>query len=56
MQLSDIGIYAYPEEPDLYVVTFDQDYRSDNFKAKRKKHQYWKKADGAWKILQEGSA
>jgi hypothetical protein len=40
----------------MVVVTFDQDYRSNNLSNVMKKRQYWMKEDGAWKIVYEGGA
>ena len=41
----------------LMVVTFDQDYRSDNFKRRCTKRQYWRmEEDGKWRIVYEGAA
>lgn len=40
----------------MVVVTFDQQYRSDNLDNTMKKRQYWKREDGKWKIIYEGAA
>ena len=37
------------------VVTFEQDYRSNNLANVMKKRQYWIKEDGRWKIVHEGA-
>jgi hypothetical protein len=46
----------YPNERDVVVVTFEQDYRSDGLSNVMKKRQYWAKEAGRWKILYEGPA
>jgi murein L,D-transpeptidase YafK len=38
------------------VVTFVQDYKSNNLNNKMKKRQYWAREDGLWKIVYETSA
>ena len=54
VELDEIGIYRYPGEDGMFLVEFSQNYRSDNFSAKTRKHQYWRReADGAWRIIQE---
>ena len=40
---------------EMVVVTFDQDYRSNNLSNAMKKRQYWLKENGRWKIAYEGS-
>ena len=54
--LEDLGIYAYPGEQDLFLVTFTQFYGSNNFHSRRWKHQYWQRRDGDWRIVQEGGS
>ena len=57
VELSNTSIFLYPGDEDLMVVTFEQDYSSDNFKRKFLKRQYWKmEQDGKWRIIYEGSA
>jgi hypothetical protein len=45
-----------PGKEEVVVVTFDQDYRSNNLNNQMKKRQYWLREDGKWKIIYEGSA
>ena len=54
--LSDVSILRYPDQSsDMVVVSFEQDYRSNNFNGKSRKRQYWQKeADGQWRIIYEG--
>ncbi len=51
--VDDIGIYAYPGEDGLFLVTFEQQYRSNNFRARRWKHQYWRREADDWRIVHE---
>ncbi len=54
--LSDTSMYLYPGQQDLLVVTFTQDYDSDNFQRTFRKRQYWRKEDnGRWRIIYEGN-
>lgn len=57
VNLSDTSIFLYPGEQQLMLVTFVQDYTSDNFKRKFTKRQYWRlEDDGQWRIVYEGAA
>ncbi len=51
--VEDLGIYAYPGEPGLFLVTFEQRYQSNNFRARKWKHQYWRREAGDWRIVHE---
>ncbi len=51
--VDDLGIYAYPGEPDLFLVTFEQRYVSNNFRGQKWKHQYWRREAGGWRIVHE---
>lgn len=53
IDISDLSIYAYPDEENLYEVTFEQTYRSDRFTSNARKLQYWRLTDGAWRIVAE---
>ncbi len=53
--LKDLSVFSYPGEADLRVVSFNQDYRSDNYSNQSLKRQYWQReADGVWRIIYEG--
>ncbi len=54
--LDRVSIFLYPDRDDLAVITFDQDYSSDNLSNKMKKRQYWIKEKGVWRIIYEGTA
>ncbi len=50
------SVFRNPSKEEVVVVTFDQDYRSNNLENQMKKRQYWMREDGQWKIIYEGSA
>jgi len=56
VNIADSSMFLYPGVPGLLVVTFEQDYRSNNFHKRYIKRQYWRKEkNGQWKIIYEGS-
>ncbi len=57
VDLFDLGVLGYPDEHEMVVVTFSQEYESNNFKARASKRQFWRKnGDGRWQIVYEGNA
>ena len=56
VNLSNISIFSYPDQPNLAVVSFDQDYSSSNLNNRMKKRQYWIKHGDQWQIIYEGAA
>jgi len=54
--LSNVSIFTYPNQPNLVVVNFEQDYSSNNLSNHMNKRQYWMKRDNKWQIVYEGSA
>jgi murein L,D-transpeptidase YafK len=54
--LSDVSIFPYPNQPNLVVVNFEQDYASNNLANRMKKRQYWMKRNNLWQIVYEGAA
>ena len=56
VSLSGISAIAYPNEANLVVVSFEQNYASNNLSDRMKKRQYWIKRDNRWQIIYEGSA
>jgi hypothetical protein len=56
LELDKVSIFAYPGRDDLAVVTFDQNYASNNLVRQMRKRQYWIREDGVWRILHEGAA
>lgn len=51
--LSNVSLFRYPDNPDMVVATFEQDYRSDNLSSKGGKRQYWQREGSGWKIIYE---
>jgi murein L,D-transpeptidase YafK len=56
LDLSNFSMFRNPGKDELVVVTFDQDYRSNNLSNAMKKRQYWIKESGKWRIIYEGAA
>lgn len=56
VETRNISMFRNPGKEDYVVVTFEQDYKSNNLNNQMRKRQYWFKEDGRWKILYEGSA
>ena len=55
LKLSNFSMFRNPGKDELVVVTFDQDYRSNNLSNTMKKRQYWTKEGGKWRIIYEGA-
>lgn len=51
---SNISMFRNPGKDEMVVVTFDQDYQSNNLNNQMEKRQYWMKESGVWKIVYEG--
>jgi len=56
VNLSNVSVFTYPEQPNMVVVNFEQDYNSSNLSNKMKKRQYWIKHNNRWQIVYEGAA
>ena len=56
VKLGNLSMFRNPGKEELVIVTFEQDYRSNNLSNQMKKSQYWIREDGRWKIIYEGSA
>ncbi len=56
VNLTNVSMFNYPDQPDMVVVDFEQDYSSSNLSNRMKKRQYWIKQDNRWKIIYEGAA
>jgi murein L,D-transpeptidase YafK len=54
--LSRVSMFRYPGRDNMAVVTFDQDYRSNNLNNQMRKRQYWVLENKQWKIVYEGAA
>ncbi len=54
VEVADMSLFSYPDEPDLVLARFRQTYDSNNVQRRATKHQYWRLADnGSWKITTE---
>jgi murein L,D-transpeptidase YafK len=51
----NVSMFRAPGKEDYVVVTFEQDYQSNNLSNSMEKRQYWVKEDGRWKIIFEGA-
>lgn len=51
----NVSMFVNPGKEEYVVVTFEQDYRSNNLNSVSRKRQYWIKEDGRWKIISEGN-
>ena len=56
VKLSNLSMFRSPGEEELVVVTFEQDYQSNNLSNQMRKRQYWIRENGQWKIVYEGVA
>lgn len=54
VSLVNVSILRDPGAPARMVVTFDQDYRSNNLAQESRKRQYWVQEGGRWMIAYEG--
>ena len=56
LKINNLSVFRNPGKDEVVVVTFDQDYRSNNLENQMKKRQYWMREGNQWKIIYEGSA
>jgi murein L,D-transpeptidase YafK len=54
--IANVSMFTYPEQPNMVVVNFEQDYGSNNLSNRMKKRQYWIKQNNRWQIIYEGAA
>ncbi|MFT3733538.1 MAG: L,D-transpeptidase family protein [Rhodocyclaceae bacterium] len=52
----ELSMFRNPGQQEIVVVSFEQDYRSNNLNSVSQKRQYWMKEGGQWKIIYEGNA
>jgi murein L,D-transpeptidase YafK len=55
VELADVGVFRHPGRDPVMLVTFEQDYRSDNFSQRTHKRQYWTRQSDGWRISYEGA-
>lgn len=53
VSLTNMSVFRNPGKQSLIVVTFNQDFRSNNLSQKTRKRQYWITEEGRWKIAYE---
>ena len=53
VKLDDVSFYEYPGSPGTMMVTFSQDYRSNNLSRRVTKRQFWVREGRAWRIVHE---
>lgn len=51
--LSNVSLMLYPERPDFALVSFVQNYQSNNLNDRTAKRQFWSRESGRWKIIHE---
>ncbi len=56
VKVDNLSLFAYPTQPGLVVVDFEQDYQSNNLSNRMHKRQYWQRDGNGWKIVYEGAA
>jgi murein L,D-transpeptidase YafK len=56
LKLDALSVLLYPGKDEVAVVTFAQDYASNNLSNQMRKRQYWIREGRSWKILFEGAA
>lgn len=56
VDISNLSVFSYPGQPDMAVVSFEQDYSSSNLSNRMKKRQYWIRQGDRWQIIYEGAA
>ncbi len=53
--LGRVSLLLYPERPDFALVSFEQNYQSNNLSDRTLKRQFWSRENGRWKIVHETS-
>lgn len=51
--VSGLSVFGNPDDGDMVVVTFSQDYRSSNLSNRSVKRQYWSRDQGQWRVVLE---
>lgn len=51
--IKDMSLFEYPGERDLMMVSFEQEYRSNNLSTRTQKRQFWARENGHWRIVHE---
>lgn len=53
--LNNVSLFLYPERRDFALVSFVQNYQSNNLSDRTAKRQFWSRENGRWKIIHETS-
>ena len=54
VDISDLDLFRYPDDSDLALAEFTQDYSSNNYHQVTRKQQCWHRdSDGRWRIVLE---
>lgn len=56
VEAEHISMFRNPGREEYVVISFEQDYQSNNLSNQMRKRQYWAREDGRWKIIYEGAA
>ncbi len=56
IELGGLSMLRSPGTDEVMMVSFEQDYRSNNLNNRMHKRQFWILEDGRWKIIYEGAA
>lgn len=51
--LDNVSLMLYPERSDFALVSFVQNYQSNNLSDRTVKRQFWSRENGRWKIIHE---
>ena len=51
--IEELSVFAYPGTTDLMMVTFEQQYRSNNLTTRTHKRQFWSREGDQWRIVHE---
>jgi murein L,D-transpeptidase YafK len=54
--IDQLSMYRNPGKEEVVLVSFEQNYKSNNLNNQMRKRQYWIREDGTWKIAYEGAA
>jgi hypothetical protein len=53
IEVEKLSVFDYPNEENLRLVEFYQDYKSNNYNGAAWKRQFWRQQNGSWQILYE---
>jgi murein L,D-transpeptidase YafK len=51
--VDDVSVFEYPGTHDLMMISFEQDYRSNNLSNRTFKRQFWAREGDQWRIVHE---